>query len=108
LKNRGVGDVCIACCDGLKGLPEAINQIWPQATVQQCVVHLVRASLRYAAKGHWRQITKHLRQIYTAPTVDAAEIRFADFEQRDWQDPGVEDSAERAVALYYGDRITLH
>ncbi|MCO6000333.1 transposase, partial [Actinoallomurus sp. WRP9H-5] len=39
LKNRGIADVCIACCDGLKGLPEAINQIWPQATVQQCVVH---------------------------------------------------------------------
>jgi putative transposase len=81
LKNRGVGDVCIACCDGLKGLPEAINQIWLQASVQQCVVHLVRASLRYASKGHWSQITKHLRQIYTAPTVDAAEARFADFEQ---------------------------
>ncbi|MEV0409200.1 IS256 family transposase [Actinoallomurus sp. NPDC050550] len=80
LKNRGINDVCIACCDGLKGLPEAINQIWPQTTVQQCVVHLVRSSLRYAAKGHWSQITKHLREIYTAPTVDAAETRFADFE----------------------------
>ena len=80
LKNRGINDVCIACCDGLKGLPEAINQIWPQATVQQCVVHLVRASLRYASKAHWSQITKHLRQIYTAPTLDAAEARFADFE----------------------------
>jgi transposase-like protein len=45
------------------------------------VVHLVRSSLRYAAKGHWSQITKHLREIYTAPTVDAAEARFADFEQ---------------------------
>jgi transposase-like protein len=43
-------------------------------------VHLVRASLRYAAKGHWSQITKHLRKVYTAPTVDAAEARFADFE----------------------------
>jgi transposase-like protein len=61
LKNRGVGDVCIACCDGLKCLPEVIHEIWPQATVQQCVVHLVRASLRYAAKGHWSQITKHHR-----------------------------------------------
>ncbi|MCW2948561.1 MAG: transposase, mutator type [Actinoallomurus sp.] len=81
LKNRGVADVCIACCDGLKGLPEAINQIWPQATVQQCVVHLVRASLRYAAKGHWSQITKHLREVYTAPTIDAAQARFTDFEE---------------------------
>lgn len=72
LKNRGLDDVCIACCDGLKGLPEAIEATWPQATVQLCVVHLVRSSLRYASKGHWGQISKHLRQIYTAPTIEAA------------------------------------
>ena len=46
LRNRGVADVCIVACDGLKGPPEAIGEIWPQATVQLCVVHLVRASLR--------------------------------------------------------------
>jgi putative transposase len=50
LRNRGVQDCCIVACDGLKGLPEAIGEIWPQATVQLCVVHLVRASLRYASK----------------------------------------------------------
>lgn len=50
LRNRGILDVCIVCCDGLKGLPEAIVATWPQATVQTCVVHLVRNSLRYASK----------------------------------------------------------
>ncbi|GAA2171882.1 IS256 family transposase [Actinomadura napierensis] len=85
LRNRGVADVCIACCDGLKGLPEAIEEIWPRATVQQCVVHLVRSSLRYASKAHWSRLTKDLRQIYTAPTEAAAEQRFADFEA-EWGD----------------------
>ena len=67
LRNRGVEDCCIVACDGLKGLPEAIGEIWPQATVQLCVVYLVRANLRYASKNYWGQISKDLRQIYTAP-----------------------------------------
>jgi len=80
LRNRGVADVCIVACDGLKGLPDAIAEIWPQATVQLCVVHLVRASLRYASKKYWGQISKDLREVYTAPTQAAAEQRFAEFE----------------------------
>jgi putative transposase len=83
LRNRGVADVMIVACDGLKGLPEAIAEIWPLAAVQLCVVHLVRASLRYASKAHWGQISKALREVYTAPTVEAAEARFAAFED-DW------------------------
>ena len=79
LRNRGILDVCIVCCDGLKGLPEAITAIWPQATVQTCVVHLVRNTLRYASKAHWAKITRELRAVYTAPTVAAAEERFAEF-----------------------------
>ncbi|MEU1959678.1 IS256 family transposase [Nocardia sp. NPDC019304] len=85
LRNRGVEDVCIVCCDGLKGLPESITEIWPQADVQLCVVHLVRASLKYAGKQHWGPISKQLRQVYTAPTVDAAEARFAEF-TAEWGD----------------------
>ncbi|MBA0126734.1 IS256 family transposase [Haloechinothrix sp. YIM 98757] len=81
LRNRGVADVLICCCDGLKGLPEAIAEVWPLATVQECVVHLVRSSLRYASKKHWGPITKALRTVYTAPTLEAAEARFAEFEQ---------------------------
>jgi putative transposase len=79
LRNRGLLDVLIVCCDGLKGLPEAIRTTWPDTTVQTCVVHLVRNSLRYASKKHWGQITRGLKQIYTAPTVEAAEAKFAEF-----------------------------
>ena len=79
LRNRGVADALIVCCDGLKGLPDAIRATWPEATVQTCVVHLVRNSLRYASKKHWGQITRELREIYTAATVEAAEVRFAEF-----------------------------
>lgn len=79
LKNRGIVDVLIACCDGLKGLPDAIRTVWPEVTVQTCVVHMVRNSLRYASKKHWSQITKQMRAIYTAPTTAAAEAHFAEF-----------------------------
>jgi len=81
LKNRGLTDALIVCCDGLKGLPDAIRVTWPQATVQTCVVHLVRNSLRYASKKHWAAITRGLRAIYTAPTVPVAEERFAQFSE---------------------------
>jgi putative transposase len=79
LKNRGVADALVVCCDGLKGLPDAIRVTWPEATVQTCVVHLVRNSLRYASRKYWAKITSELREIYTAPTVEAAEARFAEF-----------------------------
>jgi transposase-like protein len=82
LKNRGIQDALIVCCDGLKGLPDAIRLTWPQATVQTCVVHLVRNSLRYASKKHWQAITRQLRRIYTAATVQAAEQAFAEFSEQ--------------------------
>jgi transposase-like protein len=82
LRNRGILDVCIVCCDGLKGLPDAITATWPQAVVQTCVVHLVRNSLRYCSKADWPKIAAELRVIYTAPTVAAAEERFAEFTER--------------------------
>jgi len=79
LKNHGVADVLIACCDGLKGLPAAITATWPQATVQTCVVHLVRNSLRYASKAHWSKITADLKNVYRATTLANAETAFAEF-----------------------------
>jgi putative transposase len=79
LRNRGLMDALIVCCDGLKGLPESIRITWPDATVQTCVVHMVRNSLRYASRKHWQKITPAMRDIYTAPTVEAAEARFAEF-----------------------------
>ncbi|NQE72678.1 Transposase for insertion sequence element IS905 [Nocardia gamkensis] len=79
LKNRGAEDVCMLVCDGLKGLPEAIGQVWPAAVVQTCVVHLLRASFRYAGRQHWDAIAKALKPIYTAPTESAALERFYEF-----------------------------
>ncbi|GAB2960498.1 hypothetical protein GCM10017788_59970 [Amycolatopsis acidiphila] len=85
LKNRGVEDILIVACDGLKGLPDAITALWSRAEVQLCVVHLVRASLRYASKKYWSAITKRLKLIYTAPHQEAAEAEFADF-CAEWED----------------------
>lgn len=82
LKNRGVSDACIVCCDGLKGLPDAIVATWPQATVQTCVVHLVRNSLRFASKADWAQVTRDMKAMYTAPTVEAAETQLLEFTER--------------------------
>ncbi|MGW4773123.1 IS256 family transposase [Nocardia sp. NPDC004278] len=79
LRNRGVEDVCMLVCDGLKGLPDAIGQVWPAAVVQTCVVHLLRASFRYAARQHWDAIAKALKPVYTAPTESAALERFYEF-----------------------------
>lgn len=85
LRNRGIADVLIVCCDGLKGLPDAIRATWPDATVQTCVVHLVRNSLRYASRKHWKQIVREMRRIYEAPTVDAARAEFDSFAEN-WRD----------------------
>ena len=83
LRNRGMHDALIVCCDGLKGLPDSIRATWPQATVQTCVVHMVRNSLTYASKKDWQPITKAMREIYTASTVDVAVERFNQFSD-DW------------------------
>ena len=72
LKNRGVADVCFVCVDGLAGMPEALTTVWPAAIVQTCIVHLIRASMRYSSKKHITQVTAALRPIYQAPTLDAA------------------------------------
>ena len=72
LRGRGVADVCIVCCDGLTGLPDAIGVTWPQAVVQLCVVHLIRASLRYASRKYWAPLARDLRPVCTAPDENAA------------------------------------
>jgi putative transposase len=79
IKNRGVGDVCMVVCDGLKGLPAAIETVWPQAITQTCIVHLLRNSFRYASKKHWAAIAKDLKPIYTAPSESAALDAFVAF-----------------------------
>ena len=81
LKNRGMHDVCIVVCDGLKGLPDAIGQVWPQALVQGCVVHLLRNSFAYASRKDWSELAKDLKPVYTAPSEQAALDRFAEFSE---------------------------
>jgi putative transposase len=81
LRNRGVRDVLVACCDGLTGLPEAIEAVWPHTTVQTCVVHLIRAATRFVSYTDRRTMVTALKDIYTAPSVEAAEtalLAFAD------------------------------
>jgi len=72
IRNRGVTDLLIACCDGLSGFGDAIEAVWPQATVQTCVVHLIRNSIRFCSWKDRRGVVASLKPIYTAPTVDAA------------------------------------
>ena len=79
LANRGVRDVLIVCCDGLTGFPEAIEATWPRATVQTCVVHLIRASMRFVTYKDRKKVAAALRLVYTAPTPEAAEAALLDF-----------------------------
>lgn len=79
LANRGVQDVLIVCCDGLTGFPEAIEATWSQAMVQTCVVHLIRASMRFVSYTDRKAVATMLRPIYTAANEDAAAIALAQF-----------------------------
>jgi putative transposase len=79
LHNRGVKDIFIACVDGLKGFPDAIETVFPQAQVQLCIVHLVRASLNYVSWKLRRTMAADLRQIYSAATAAEAKMRLEEF-----------------------------
>jgi putative transposase len=79
LQSRGVKDIFIACVDGLKGFPEAIETVFPKAQVQLCIVHLVRASLNYVPWKRRKEVAADLRQIYTAATAIEAEMCLQDF-----------------------------
>lgn len=72
LRNRGVADILIACCDGLSGFADAIETVWPATTVQTCVVHLIRNSIKYCSWKDRRPVTRALKPIYQAATVEAA------------------------------------
>ena len=69
----------IAVCDGLKGLPDSINTVWPLTLVQACIIHLIRNTFRYSSRKYWDKIAKDLRPIYTAPNETAARARFIEF-----------------------------
>ncbi|EJW7609234.1 IS256 family transposase [Salmonella enterica] len=72
LKNRGLQDILIACVDGLKGFPDAINSVYPQTHIQLCIIHMVRNSLKYVAWKDYKAVTSGLKTVYQAPTEDAA------------------------------------
>ncbi|WP_432705869.1 IS256 family transposase, partial [Amycolatopsis taiwanensis] len=72
LKNRGVGDVFFLVCDGLKGLPEVVANVWPHTIVQTCIVHLIRNTFRLASRRDWDAVKKDIKPIYTAPNPGAA------------------------------------
>jgi putative transposase len=79
IKNRGTRDVLMVACDGLKGLPDAVNSVWEKTIVQTCIVHLLRNSFKYASKRDWAEVAKDLKPVYTAPSEAAALDAFAEF-----------------------------
>lgn len=82
LKNRGVQDILIACVDGLKGFPEAIETVFPKTQVQLCIIHMVRHSLKYVGWKERKAVAADLRAVYTAATVEAAEGVLDAFERK--------------------------
>jgi putative transposase len=82
LRNRGVQDILVACCDGLKGFPQAIEAVFPKTIVQTCIVHLVRSSTRFVSWKDRKTLMPYLRAIYTAPTEDAARAALGEFEKK--------------------------
>lgn len=80
IENRGVRDVLMLVCDGLSALPDAVNTVWPRAVVRACVVHLVRAGLRYASRRDWAEVARDLKPVYTAVNEEEALQRLADFD----------------------------
>lgn len=84
IKNRGVQDILIACVDGLKGFPEAIESVFPQAQIQACIVHLIRNSLKYVSWKKKKAVATDLKTLYQAQTLDAAQSALDTFEAK-WQ-----------------------
>ena len=82
LKNRGIQDIFIACVDGLKGFPEAIETVFPKTDVQLCIVHMVRYSLNYVSWKMRKEVAADLRAIYAAATVEEAELQMDAFEEK--------------------------
>jgi transposase-like protein len=82
LKNRGVGDVFFLICDGLKGLPEVVANVWPATIVQTCIIHLIRNTFRLTSRADWDAVKRDLKPIYTAPTADAALAALDDFDEK--------------------------
>ena len=83
LKNRGVEDILIACIDGLKGFPDAINSVFPNTEIQLCLIHVMRNTLRFISQKDYKEITKDLKQVYAAPT-ELAGLSQLDLAEEKW------------------------
>ena len=84
LKSRGVEDILVAVVDGLKGFPEAITTVFPETTVQTCIVHLLRHSLEFVTWQHRKTVAAALKAIYRAPTAEAARAALESFAASEW------------------------
>ena len=82
LKNRGIKDVFFLVCDGLKGLPEVVANVWPQTIVQTCIIHLIRNSFRLVSRKHWDELKRDLTPIYTATSPQAAEAALDELDDK--------------------------
>ncbi|MEV0734358.1 IS256 family transposase [Polymorphospora sp. NPDC050346] len=78
LRNRGVKDVFFLVCDGLKGLPEVVTNVWPRTVVQTCVIHLIRNTFRLTSRRYWDELKRDIKPIYTAVNATAAKAAFDD------------------------------
>jgi putative transposase len=76
LRNRGIKDVFFVVCDGLKGLPEVVSNVWPQAIVQTCIIHLIRNTFRLTSRRYWDELKRDIKPIYTAVNATAARAAF--------------------------------
>jgi len=82
LKNRGVEKIYVACVDGLKGFPEAINAVFPQTIVQLCIVHMVRNSMKYVSYKDLKSVVSDLKKIYTAKSEEEGEMELKFFDKK--------------------------
>src|SRR6202012_1020972 len=82
LRNRGVNDTFFLVCDGLKGLPEVVSNVWPQAIVQTCIIHLIRNTFRLTSRKYWDEIKHDIKPIYTAINATAARAAFDDLAEK--------------------------
>ncbi len=82
LQNRGVHDILIACVDGLKGFPDAIQSVFPNTTVQLCIVHQIRNSIKYVGSKHQKEFLKDLKRVYGAVSKEAAETELFNLNEK--------------------------
>src|SRR5204863_9683703 len=82
VKNRGVADIFYLVCDGLKGMPDSVNTVFPATIVQTCVVHLIRNTFKYSSKRYWAEIARDLKPVYTAVNAYAAAEAFETFDEK--------------------------